>query len=221
MKSNKLSLKNFARPEFVGRAKNPSIQATSAVDSMAYLNTDFFYDSFSIAPAAAMPQMTPMFQVPTSGAKTKAQTNMKGQGVLVNQDVFAIKRMRVIISGNCYIADAMNIAQLCSVKLSVNGRDYLVGPVLAFPGAGGIQLTAAAQVGTAPAGTNVMTGIANGDSNYKNAFTFQDEIQVKNGQQVEVDVTAETAFSMTAAVAGGVGATIYVFLDGRRLRSVA
>jgi hypothetical protein len=215
----KLSIKNFARPAFEPlRKKNPAANGVTAIGNVGYVNTDSLYDSFSVAQAASFPTMTPMFQIPISGSKTRAQTNMQGQGVLVNQNTFALKRIRVIIAGNTYLADAINIGQLCSVKLLINGVQFIVQPVIGFPGGAGIQATAIG--GTTTAG-QLTTAVANGDNNYNNAFTFADEILIENNQQVEVDITAETAFSMTATASGGVGTTIYVFLDGRRLRSVA
>lgn len=213
----KLSRDNFAQPKSIRpwRLKNPGLPGAG------YDNTDFLYDSFSVAQAAAFPQLTPMFQTPVSGAKTLAQTNMRTAGTLANGEVFRLKRMRVIVAQNTYPADAVNILQLCSVKLMIGGRQFVAGPVLAFPGGGGGILSAAAQVGTAPAGTNVQTGFSNGVADIRAAFTFEDEIPIENNEQIEVDVTAETGFNMTAAAAGGVGTTIYCFLDGRRLRKVS
>ncbi|PSH05140.1 MAG: hypothetical protein CXZ00_03005 [Acidobacteria bacterium] len=213
---NKLNRKNFARPEFKPwRIENPNLPGTG------YENTDFLYDSFSVAQAAAFPQLTPMFQVPNTANKTKAQTNMQTAGVLANQETFKLRRVRVIIAANTLLADAINIAQLCSGVLKIGGRDFLTGPLMAFPGGGGIQLTAAANVGTLLGAASIQTGIANGDTNIMNAFQFEDEIMINNGESIRFDVTAETAFNMTGTASGGVGTTIYVFLDGRRLRNVS
>jgi hypothetical protein len=217
VKTKKLSITNFARPDFITPLRQRNAGVTPAA-GIGYVNTDSLYDSFSVAQAAAFPTMTPMFQIPISGSKTRAQTNMQGQGVLVNQNTFALKRIRVIISGNTYLADAVNIGQLCSVKLIINGVQFIVQPVIGFPGGGGIQASA---IGGTTAAGQLLTGTLNGDSNYSNAFTFADEIIVENNQQIEVDITAETGFSMTATASGGLGTTIYCFLDGRRLRSVA
>jgi len=215
LRTKQLSRDDFARPRTPFRVKNPSFPGGG------YDNTDFLYDSFSVAQAAAFPQMTPMFQAPISAAKTRAQTNMRTNGTLANGEVFKLRRMRVIISSNTYPADALNILQLCRASLYVGGREFIMGPVLAFPGGGGGILTAAAQVGTAAAGSNIQTGYCNGVPDIRNAFAFEDDIELQNNEQIQVDIVAETAFNMTAAAAGGVGTTIYVFLDGRRLRKVS
>ncbi len=213
----KLSRDNFAQPKSIRpwRLKNPGLPGAG------YDNTDFLYDSFSVAQAAAFPQKTPMFQVPVSGAKTLAQTNMRTAGTLANGEVFRLKRMRIIVAHNTYPADAINILQLCSAVLFIGGRQFVAGPILAFPGGGGGVLSAASQVGTAAAGSNIQTGFSNGAADIRAAFTFEDEIQLDNNEQIEVDITAETAFNMTATAAGGLGTTLYCFLDGRRLRKVS
>lgn len=212
-----LSRENFAQPKTLRpwRLKNPGLPGAG------YDNTDFLYDSFSVAQAAAFPQKTPMFQLPVSGAKTLAQTNMRTAGTLANGEVFRLKRMRIVVAHNTYPADAINILQLCSVSLYIGGRLFVAGPVMAFPGGVGGILSAAAQVGTAPAGTNVQTGFSNGVADIRSAFTFEDEIQLDNNEQIEVDIVAETAFNMTVAASNGVGTTIYCYLDGRRLRKVS
>ena len=80
MRNNQLTRHDFAKPRMKPwRVKNPGGNL-----GLGYDNTDFLYDSISVAQAAAMPNLTPMFQVPSSGAKTKAQTNMKIGGMLAN-----------------------------------------------------------------------------------------------------------------------------------------
>jgi hypothetical protein len=210
-----LNRKNFARPASEPwRATNPSVPGAG------YENSDFRYDSFSVAQAAAFPQSTPMFQLPISGAKTKAQTNMKAQGTLANGETMKVRRVRVLITGCSVLADAWNIGSLCSGVLKIGDRDFITGPLLAFPGGAGIQATAVAMpaaVGT----TAIQNSICNGDTNYMNAFRFEDDVTIDYGESIAFNVTAETAFNMTAAANGGTGATVYVFLDGRVLRKVS
>jgi hypothetical protein len=210
-----LTRKNFARPAFQPwRVQNPS------VPGQGYENTDFLYDSFSVAQAAAFPQMTPMFQVGISGTKTKAQTNMRTNGVLANSEMFKLRRVRVLITGCSTLADANNIAQLCSGVLNLGGRDFLTCPLMALPAAAGVQSTAVAL----PAAVGTLAyqnSIVNGDTNIHNAFKFEDEITLNNGESLQFTVTAETGFNMAATANGGTGATVYAFLDGRRLRPVS
>ena len=210
-----LNRKNFARPASQPwRASNPSIPGAG------YENSDFLYDSFSVAQAAAFPQLTPMFQTPISGAKTRAQTNMRSAGTLSNGETFKLRRLRVLIAGCSTLADAWNIGTLCSGVLKIGDRDFITGPLLSFPGGAGIQATAVAMpaaVGT----TALQNSICNGDTQYTNAFRFEDDVPVDYGESIVFNVTAETGFNMVAAANGGTGATLYVFLDGRRLRKVS
>ena len=215
MKSTMLDRKNFARPASQPwRAANPSIQGAG------YENTDFLYDAFSVAQAAAFPPLTPMFQVPISANKTKAQTNMLSAGQLANGDTFKLRRLRVLVTGINVMADAWNLGTLCSGTLKINGRDFAMGPLIAFPGAGGMMSTAVA-LPAAVGATAMQNSLCNGDTNYMNAFKFEDEIQVDLGENISFNVVAETAFNMVAAANGGTGVTVYVFLDGRRLRKVS
>jgi hypothetical protein len=211
-----LSRNNFARPKSAPfRVANPGLPG------VGYDNTDFLYDSFSVAQAAAFPPTTPMFQQSVSASKTRAQTNMRTPGMLVNGEVFKLRRIRVIVAHNTYPADAVNILQNCRVSLNLGGREFITGPVLAFPGGGGGLLTAAANNTAGLALNSVLTGFANGVPDIHNAFAFEDDVEIGNNEQIQVDLVAETAFNMTATAAGGLGTTIYVFLDGRRLRKVS
>jgi hypothetical protein len=210
-----LSRTHFAQASGPARRKNPS------VPGVGFENTDHLYDSFSVAQAAAFPALTPMFQVPVSGAKTLAQTNMRAAGMLANGEVFRLKRIRIVVASNTYPTDLVNILQNCSAKLKIGGREYVAGPVLAFPGGAGGFVTAASNNTAGLALNNVLAGVCNGVPDIRAAFGFKDEIPVENNESIQVDVTAETAFNMIATAAGGLGTTIYVFLDGVRVRKVS
>lgn len=211
-----LTRDNFARP-----AERPMRRLNPAVGGVGYRNTDFLYDSFSVAQAAAFPAKTPMFQTAVSASKTLAQTNMRTSGLLANGEVFRLRRIRVLIAGNTFGADALNILQNCSLTLSMGGRPFIAGPLHAFPGGGGLNITAIANTGAPEAAATLRYGVSNGIPEIHNAFTFEDPIDLNNSEQIQVDIVAETAFNMTATAAGGLGTTVYVFLDGKRTRPVS
>lgn len=212
-----LTRDSFAPVQRPMRLKNPTVP----VGANAYSNTDSLYDSFSVAQAAAFPLLTPMFQVPISGTKTKAQTNMRTAGTLANGETFKLRRVRCMFSSNTYPADAINILQLCSLTLQIGGRTFTEGNPAMYPAGGGGFLTAAANVGTVPSGSNIQSGYINGSPDIRAAFKFETDIEVENNEQILVNFVAETAFNMTASASGGVGTTIYVYLDGVRLRKAS
>jgi hypothetical protein len=217
-----LSRRNFARPEVKPiRMRNGGAPVTLSIDDIGYNNTSFLYDSFSVAQNAAFPALTPMFTVAQSGSKTPCQTNMDASGMLANNEMFDLSRVCFIPSANTYIADAVNIAQLVRVSLQVKGREFIYGPSFAFPGARGGVLTAVSNLGALMAATNINSGYTNGVSEIHNAFAFETPIRIQNNDGFKVNVVADTAFSMVATALGGLGTTIYVFLDGKRLRKVA
>ena len=61
-----------------------------AVDDFEEAIEFSYYDSFSVAAAAAMPVKTVLFQSPISAAKTLAQTNMRKQGSLPSDERFKV-----------------------------------------------------------------------------------------------------------------------------------
>lgn len=225
----KLSRKNFARscrtsaPMLLdGNSGKPFARLKNggwARPKEAYYDRDAMYDSFSVAPGVAFPQSTPMFQVPVgTNGKTKAQTNMQMAGMMANGDVFQVTGIRCIVSFNAFPVDAINILQLCFMSVVFYNHEFLWQTPMGFPGGGGGYLTAAANVGAAQATTNILSGFSNGVPEIHNAFEFDDPLILENNDRVEIDFVNPTGFTMTTAANGGTGCTIYVFLDGKRIR---
>lgn len=214
MKGTILTRRNFAKPSasFVPRFKNPFVAG------VGYTSESVLYDTFSVAAAAAMPGTTVMFQTPIGGAKTLAMTNIRAAGMLENGDVFRVKAFGIMVAFNTYSADAINLLENCSVTLTIGGRVFLEGKISLFPGGRGGYLTAASQVGTAPAGNNIQIGFSNGVPELRNMFTFSEPIDITTMEQVRVEIKAETGFSMAAAAVGGNGTTITAIMEGFRTR---
>lgn len=186
----------------------------------AYYDRDGLFDTFSVAPGAAFPQITQMFQVPVgTNGKTKAQTNMQMAGMMANGDAFLVTGIRCELAFNSFPVDALNILQLCYLSVQFYNREFLWNTMSFFPAGGGGCLTAAANLGAASTvPSSIVSGITNGTPEIHNSFEFNDPLILEMNDRVEIDFVNPTAFTMTTAANGGVGTTIKVTLDGTRMR---
>lgn len=209
-----LSSVNFGRPR--AKAKNPILGGVED-----YI-TQPIYDSVNFAQAAAFTQQT-MFQQPRGQAgKTLAQTNMTSPGFLPNPQRLILRALRVFISNGTVPADMFNLMQNVSITLTLGTKPYFLG-FLGLLGAGcGAMVTAAAQVGTAPAGSAPVFSTSNGVPDQRSIFALNQPITIEQGETIQVILNPDTAFNFAAAGANpaGVGATIYVILDGDLYRGV-
>lgn len=184
--------------------------------------TQPLYDSVSFAQAAAFAQQT-MFQQPRGqGGKTLAQTNMTGPGFLPNPQRLILRALRCFISNNTVPTDLANLMQNVSVQLILGTKPYFLGFLGLLTAGCGAMVTAAAQVGTAPAGSAPLFSTSNGVPDQRNVFALNQPITIEQGEPIQVLLNADVPFNFTAAGANpaGVGTTIYMILDGDLYRGV-
>lgn len=203
----------FAHPRF----SNPVLQGVEDVINQP------IYDSFSVAAGTAWPNVTTLFsQSQGQAGKTLAQTNMIQAGTLQAPQRLYVQALRIFIGNDAVIADLNNILRNVSVTLTVGKKPYFEGPVLLLSAGTGAMLSAASQVGTAPAGSAPLFATSNGAPDQRSIFSLSRPWMLEEGEAFSVTVRAETAFNTTAAAANpaGVGVTVYFILDGELYRGV-
>jgi hypothetical protein len=195
-----------------------------AVDDFEEAIEFSYYDSFSVAAAAAMPVKTVLFQSPISAAKTLAQTNMRKQGSLPSDERFKVLGIRIEMASNTNPTDAVNLLQNVSVVFKVRTKPYFEGTIEQAPAGCGLQMTAAAQVGTAPAGASAIFSLVNGHLDPRAGWLYSGKgVAIGVNEGFDVTFTAETAFNFVAAGSNppGVGTFLKVFLDGIAYRGIS
>jgi hypothetical protein len=205
---------NFGRPR--SKMRNPILGGVED-----YI-TQPIYDSVSFAAGAAFAQQT-MFQQPRGqGGKTLAQTNMTSPGFLPNPQRLILRALRVFISNNTVPTDMANMLQNVSLQLTLGTKPYFQGFVGLLSAGCGAMVTAAAQVGTAPAGSAPLFSTSNGVPDQRSVFTLNQPITIEQGETIQVLLNPDVAFNFAAAGANpsGVGTTLYVILDGDLYRGV-
>lgn len=205
---------NFGRPRT--KMKNPTVGGIED-----YI-TQPIYDSVSFAAGAAFAQQT-MFQVQRGQAgKTLAQTNMTGPGFLPNPQRLTLRAIRVFISNGTVPVDMFNLLQNVSIILNLGTKPYFQGFLGLLSAGCGAMVTAAAQVGTAPAGSAPVFSTSNGIPDQRSVMALNQPIMIEQGETIQAVLNADTPFNFAAAGANpaGVGSTIYVILDGDLYRGV-
>lgn len=180
------------------------------------------YDSASFAQGAAFAQQT-MFQQPRGQAgKTLAQTNMTGPGFLPNPQRLILRALRVFIANNTVPTDMVNLLQNVSIQVTLGTKPYFLGFLGLLTAGCGAMVSAAAQVGTAPAGSAPLFATSNGVPDQRNVFALNQPLTIEQGEPIQVLLNADVPFNFAAAGANpaGVGTTIYVILDGDLYRGV-
>ena len=198
------------------RRPNPVVAGTEEVIDQPV------YDSFSLAANTAFAKVV-LFQTPIGqSSKTLAQTNMTKAGQLEFPQRLIIQAIGVFIANNTTPTDVGNILQNVSFTLTTGKKPMLEVPVLMLPAGRGAVLTAAAQVGTAPAGAAVAYTTSNGSTDPRGMFTLAHPITIESGEGFSVTLNPETAFNTQANTTNppGVGTTVYVILDGYIYRAV-
>ena len=177
----------------------------------------WFYDTVSFGAGAAF-ATTLMFQVAQSGAKLLNSTNLTGQGgQLPAGTTLQIGAIRVSISNLTNPADFANIFANVTFEFKVNNTPIYQATPDYFPAGFGAPTFSAAQVGTAPTGSSVLTSTNNGMPIQTAIYEFKNPYQVASQENFNVVLTPQNAFNMVAATGVnpiGVGTTIRVYLDG-------
>jgi hypothetical protein len=189
------------------------------VAGMASWREGWYYDTVTVAAAAAFPQTTFMFSQAQTGAKNLSSTNLTGQGGQMPAGItLSIKRIRVEISNLTTPADYANIVSNVTFEFKTNQVPIYQALPNFFPAGFGTPMFSAAQVGTAPTGSSALTNINNGMPTQGATYEFeQAPYQLSSQETFVVVLTAQNTFNMVAASGTnplGVGTTIRVYLDG-------
>jgi hypothetical protein len=206
------------------RGFGPRRKRNEVAPNLTSYRDGWYWDSFTVAAAAAFP-VTNMFAVAKgSGGKTLAQTNLTGQGgQLPAGQSLLIRYIRLYISNVTVPADFQNILSNCSVQFLVDNTPiYQVTPGFFAAGYGGIT-TAVSNVGVLPAGSAVVASTTNGMPVQTAAYEFKFPYLLESQLNFTLLWTPETAFNMGAASGInplGVGTTIVATLDGEKQKIV-
>lgn len=180
------------------------------------------YDSVTFAAAAAMAKTT-LFQTPIGqNGKTLAQTNMQLAGQLPSPQRITVRSIQLGISMNTAPVDVNNILENVSLTFIVGKKPMLEVPCHYLTAGCGGMVNAAAQVGTAPAGSAPLFSTSNGVPDQNNRFWLSVPFTIEQGETFQVVLVPETAFNFAAGAANpaGVGATIRVAFSGELYRAI-
>jgi hypothetical protein len=181
-----------------------------------------YYDSASFAASAAMAN-TVFFQVPISGTKLLNATNLQGTGgQLPFPQTLTITALKVYIANNTVPADLQNLLTNVSYTLTVGLKPFFQCPLAVLSaGMGGI-VTAAANLGTVPAGSAPLFTTSNGIPDPRCVYGLNKPIIIGYGENFNVTLTPNVAFNFAANSTNpaGVGTSIVIHLDGILTRQV-
>jgi len=181
-----------------------------------------YYDTASFAQSAAM-ATTVFFQTPISGTKLLNATNLQGQGgQLPFPQTLTITALKVYIANNTVPADLVNLLTNVSFTLTVGLKPFFQCPLAVLTAGMGAFVTAAAQVGTAPAGSAPLFSTSNGVPDPRAVYTLSKPIIIGYGENFNVTLQPNVAFNFAANTTNpaGVGTTIAIHLDGILTRQV-
>jgi hypothetical protein len=185
--------------------------------------TQDFYDSFSVAQAAAVPAMTTLFQSPIGqGGQTLATTDMTAAGVLPNPWRLHVQAYALAIKQTCAPADIVNFLWNVTAQVNVGIKTMWQGPCHQLPGGNGPVLPAIAQVATAPATSVVGFLTNNGWQDKSNVYTLSKDYFIEQGENFSVVFVpqATTTMSANSAVIVGTGITVQFIFKGDLYRQV-
>jgi len=202
----------YHRPRF----KNPLVANLNDVINQP------IYDSFSVNNNTAFPLTTLFAQPAGQGGKNQNQTNMQLAGQLPPPQRLVIYALRLFISNDTTMTDMNNILRNVLVTFTVGTKIYFLGPPLFLTAGCGAILTAAAQLGTAPAGAAPTFSTTNGTPAQQNVFALSRTIPIESGETFQLQLNPQTGFSTQAGTTNppGAGTTIYAILDGELYRQV-
>ena len=193
------------------RRKNEFVQGTSSY------RDGWFYDTVSFAAGAAF-VTTLLFQTAQNGSKLLNSTNLTGQGgQLPAGTTMTVGCIRVEISNLANPSDYANIMSNVTFEFKVNNVPIYQCMPNYFPAGFGCPTFSAAQVGTAPSGTSVLTSTNNGMPVQTATYEFKNPYSLSSQENFVVVLTPQTAFNLVAGTGVnpiGVGVTIRVYLDG-------
>lgn len=212
----RLSSRGFGLQRARHSMQNPGVPGQIDVIDWTY------YDSISFAASAAMAN-TVFFQTPISGTKLLNATNLQGTGgQLPFPQTLTITALKVYIANNTIPADLNNLMINTSYTLTVGLKPFFQSPLAVLTAGMGAIVTAASQVGTAPAGSAPLFSTSNGLPDPRAVYTLNKPIIIGYGENFNVTLTPNVAFNFAANTTNpaGVGTTIVVHLDGILTRQV-
>lgn len=213
---DRFSSRGFGKQHCRESRQNPGVPGQIDVIDWTY------YDSVSFAQAAAMAQ-TVFFQVPISGTKGLNATNLQGVGgQLPFPQTLTISALKVFIANNTVPADLNNLLTNVSYTLTVGLKPFFQCPLAVLTAGMGAIVTAAAQVGTAPAGSAPLFSTSNGMPDPRAVYGLNKPIIIGYGENFNVTLQPNVAFNFAANTTNpaGVGTTIVIHLDGILTRQV-
>lgn len=209
-----------SRGERSMRGFGPRRQRNETLPGQTSYRDGWYYDTVTFGAGAAFAK-TALFSTPIGvGGKALNSTNLTGQGGQVPAgETLNVTSIRLSISNLAVPADFANIIANVSVQFLVrNFPIYQCTPEWFPAGNGGITF-AAAQLGTAPAGTGTVVSTNNGYPTQDAVYNLRYPYAMESQLNFTVLLTPEVAFNMTAAAAVnplGVGATIRCYLEGTK-----
>jgi hypothetical protein len=192
------------------------------VPNVASKREGWFYDTFTVAAGAAFPQQTFEFAIPISGSKNLSSTNLTGQGGQMPAGFqLLIQRIRIEISNLATPADFANINANVTFEFKVGQVPIYQCMPNYLPAGFGCPTFSAANVGTVPTGSSVLTSTNNGMPSQNATYEFSGyPYQLGSQENFVALYTAQNAFNMVAASGVnplGVGVTIRTYLDGIKM----
>ena len=200
----------------IRRCKNEWVPGTASK------REGWYFDTFTVAAGAAFPQQTFGFAVPQSGSKNLSSTNLTGQGGQMPAGFqLLIQRIRIEISNLATQADFANIMANVTFEFKVGQVPIYQCLPNYLPAGFGCPTFSAAQVGTAPSGSSVLTSTNNGMPTQNATYEFLSyPYQLGSQENFVALYTAQNTFNMVAATGVnpvGVGVTIRTYLDGIKM----
>lgn len=203
-------------PQFHPRFTNPTLAGVEDVVNQP------IYDSMTAAAGAAFPNVTTFFTSGQTNGKTLAQTNMTLNAQLPAPQRLFVQAYRLYVRNDAAPADLIAFQNNCSITLTIGKKPYFEGPAFLLSAGAGAVISAAAQLGTAPAGAAPTIATSNGFPDQRSIFSLTQPFMLEQGEAFQATLRAENSFNLSAAATNppGTGLTIYVILDGELYRGV-
>ena len=181
------------------------------------------YDDASVAAATAWPAATTFFQSGVGqGGKTQWDSYLQGQSNgLPNPQKLFLRAYRFIIQPDANPTDAINVLFKTWINFVIGLKPYFFGPTFLWTGGVGVSLFGA-QLGTAPAGSEPISAVNNGNPDARSLFTLSKPFMIEQGDVFNVTLNLGAAFNTVAAasVPAGTGVKMYCMLDGQLYRGI-